>query len=140
MKQEEKQDYFKTELTYLKIERYQEDFKYLISNLPSYFFHIAASSTGKYHPSYALGEGGLLRHTKAAVRIAHELLEDPIIGDKYTEEEKELMIIALCIHDGLKLGKTEGKYTVFTHPLLAGEYIKENKDHLHFTDEEIDFL
>lgn len=140
MTKEEKISYFKTELGYIKTESYKEDFNYLISNLPDYFFEIEASSTGKYHPRYALGEGGLLRHTKAAVRIAYELLQDPSIGDKYTQKEKDMMLIALSIHDGLKLGKTREKYTIFTHPLLASEYVRENKSSMHFTEEEIDFI
>lgn len=140
MTKEEKCACFKTELGYIKIESDKEDFNYLISNLPDYFFEIEASSTGKYHPKYALGKGGLLRHTKAAVRIAYELLQDPTIGDKYTQKEKDMMLIALSIHDGLKLGKERQRYTIFTHPLLASEYVKENKEHLHFTEEEIEFI
>lgn len=37
---------------------------------PEYFWRIPASSTGNHHPHFALGEGGLVRHTKAAVWIA----------------------------------------------------------------------
>ena len=65
-------DYFKTEIGYIKNLEYVEDFKILIGLLPDYFFRVAASSTGKYHPAFSLGEGGLLRHTKAAVRIAYK--------------------------------------------------------------------
>ncbi len=135
-----KEDYFKTESTYIKNKAYLEDYRYLIRNLPDYFFEIPASSTGKYHPKYTQGEGGLLRHTKAAVRIAYELLNDPCIGDKYTDNEKDLMLIALTVHDGLKLGKDKSKYTLFDHPLQMANFIKENKKNLHFIDEEIDFL
>ena len=31
----------------------------LLDNIPEYIWHVGASSTGKYHPSYSLGEGGL---------------------------------------------------------------------------------
>ena len=34
----------------------------LLDNLPEYIWHVGASSTGKYHPAYSLGEGGLMRH------------------------------------------------------------------------------
>ena len=44
------------------------------------------------------------------------------------------------VHDGLKHGRVEEKYTRFDHPILIGEYIKENKDKLTLTDEEIDFI
>ncbi len=135
-----KSDNFKIEISYIKNRNYVEDYKYLIDNLPDYFFEVPASSSGKYHPRYALGEGGLLRHTKAAVRIAYELLQDPCIGKKYTNDEQDLMLIALTLHDGLKSGKEKNPHTIFTHPLLAAEYVKENKEHLHFTDSEIEFL
>ena len=135
-----KSDNFKIEISYIKNRNYVEDYKYLIDNLPDYFFEVPASSSGKYHPRYALGEGGLMRHTKAAVRIAYELLQDPCISKKYTNDEQYLMLIALTLHDGLKSGKEKNAHTVFTHPLLAAEYVKENKEHLHFTDLEIEFL
>jgi len=96
----EKVKYFEKELTYIKNERIKNSGIYLINHLPDYFFEIPASSTGKYHPNYALGEKGLLRHTKAAVRIAYELLINPIIGNKYTNDEKDIMILSLIIHDG----------------------------------------
>ena len=131
---------FEQELKYIKNESYKNDTMYLIDSLPDYFFEVAAASTGKYHPKYAQGEGGLVRHTKAAVKIAYELLADPAIGNKYTDDEKDLMIISLMLHDGLKLGKEKSKYTKFDHPLLVGEFIKENKANLNFSDDEIKFL
>ena len=55
------------------------------------------SALNKYHPEYALGNGGLLRHTKAAVRIGYELLSNPAIGDKYTSDERDLMLMGLLL-------------------------------------------
>ena len=131
---------FERELKYIKKDSYRNDAMYLIDALPDYFFEIPAASTGKYHPAYAQGDGGLVRHTKAAVRIAYELLENPTIGNKYTADEKDLMLIGLMIHDGLKLGKERNKYTQFNHPLLIGEFLKENKKNLNFSDEELQFI
>jgi len=129
-------DYFEKELSYMKNEKIKKDAIYLIEKLPSYFFEIPASSTGKYHPSYALGEGGLLRHTKAAVRIAQELLSDPVIGDKYTDKEQDIMLMGLMIHDGLKSGKEHSKYTKFDHPLLIVKLIEEEQNNLNLSQEE----
>lgn len=131
---------FSKELEYIKNKIFKADACYLIDGLPDYFFEVPASSTGKYHPEYALGDGGLLRHTKAAVRIAYELLSNPLIGNKYTEEEKELMLIALMLHDGLKSGKEKSKYTKTEHPLLVCEYIKENEHNLGMSVENMNFL
>ena len=131
---------FEKELKYIKNDSYRNDAMYLIDSLPDYFFEIPAASTGKYHPAYAQGDGGLVRHTKAAVKMAYELLADPAIGNKYTLDEQDLMIIGLMLHDGLKLGKERNKYTKFDHPLLVGEFIKENRANLNFSDDEIKFL
>ena len=131
-----KKDNFKVELSYIKDDIIREDCGTMIDLLPDYFFSIAASSTGKYHPSYSLGEGGLLRHSKAAVRIAKELLDDPIIGDKYTDKEKDLMIMGVMIHDGLKSGIPQEKYCRFDHPILMANYIEDNKDKLKMSDDE----
>ena len=45
---------FIKEIGYIKKERYRDNIKKLISYLPDYFFEIPASSTGKYHPKYAI--------------------------------------------------------------------------------------
>lgn len=135
-----KVNYFKKELGYIKNVDYVEDFKKLIELLPDYFFEVAASSTGKYHPSFSLGDGGLLRHTKVAVRIAYELLSNPCIGDKYTEREKDLMLIALTMHDGLKHGDPKETYTRADHPLLVSKLIKENKSKLKMSEEDVAFI
>lgn len=131
---------FSKELEYIKSEKIKSACQKMIELLPDYFFEVPASSTGKYHPEYALGEGGLLRHTKAAVRIAYELLNDPCIGDKYTQDEKDLMIMALILHDGLKSGLNHEKYTRFDHPILIADYIMDNEEELGLEVEEIEFL
>lgn len=130
------EEYFLEEISYIKNDKIKRSLIYMINKLPDYFFIVPASSTGKYHPSYACGEGGLLRHTKAAVKIACELLNDPAIGDKYTSDERDLMLMGLLLHDGLKLGKEESKYTRFDHPILMANYIEEEKDNLELTDSE----
>ena len=128
------------ELNYIKNPRYKESAEVIIGLLPDYFFEVPASSTGKYHPSFSLGDGGLLRHTKAAVRIAYEMFNDESITGAYSNNEKDLMLIALMLHDGLKSGLEKSDYTKFEHPLLICNYIKENKAKMKFTDKEINFI
>lgn len=135
-----KEEVFKIELSYIKNNRIKNACVEMIKLLPDYFFEVPASSTGKYHPEYALGEGGLLRHTKAAVRIGYELLNDPCIGDKYSNDEKDLMLMGLLLHDGLKSGLTHEKYTRFDHPILMADYIMDNEEALGLEVEEIEFL
>ena len=95
----------------------------LLDIAPAYFWHVAASSSGKYHPAYALGESGLVRHVKAAVRFGIELA--PIKG--FSELEVDYALAALILHDICKQGRNdEGEHTVFEHPLLAAQFIEEN--------------
>ena len=128
MKKTDKIAVFKTEINYVRDNALREDLKVLIGLLPDYFFEVPASSTGKYHPAFSLGDGGLVRHTKAAVRIANELLNNNTVGSKFSLHDKDLIIIALTLHDGVKSGMEHSQYTKFDHPLLASKLIMENKD------------
>ncbi len=49
------------ELRYIKNERIKESGKVLVEKIPSYFFTIPASSTGKYHPLFSQGTGGIIK-------------------------------------------------------------------------------
>ena len=135
-----REDVFKIELGYIKNDRIRNSCLSMINVLPDYFFEIEASSTGKYHPSYALGKGGLVRHTKAAVRIAYDLLSDACIGDKYTQDEKDLMIMALLLHDGVKCGAPKERYTRFDHPIMMADMLMDNEEIMELEVEEIEFL
>lgn len=131
---------FNQEINYIKDSRVKESLVYMIEKLPDYFFTIPAASTGKYHPEYAQGEGGLLRHSKAAMRIGYELLSNPAIGDKYTDLEKDLMLMGLLLHDGLKLGQPQEKYTRFDHPILMANFIESEANNLKISKEEVKFV
>ena len=135
-----KADVFKKELSYVKNKKYVDCAKNMIELLPDYFFSIPASSTGKYHPGFAQGEGGLVRHTKVAVRMCYELANNNSIGHSFTSDEKDLMLIALIMHDGVKSGIPKEKYTRVDHPLLAAKLIRDNKDMIGLSETEIDFV
>jgi len=119
--------YFEKEISYIKDIDKQDDIKVLINKLPDYFFLIPASSTGKYHPKFASTKNGLVKHTKVAVRIAYDLFETV---NNFTDEDKDLIIMALIMHDGLKKGIEEEKYTRFDHPLLVSKLIMESINEL----------
>lgn len=59
----------------------------MIKTLPEYWYHVGASSTGKYHPEYSLGEGGLMRHTVALIRILNYMLEARIFYSLFSTHE-----------------------------------------------------
>ena len=124
---------FEKELNLIIDDRLRENAKIILNNLPDYFYKIQAASTGKYHPSYALGDRGLIRHTKAAINFAKNLFDIYKLDNK----TKDLIIISLLIHDGLKKGFEEEKYTRFDHPLLIGELLIKIKNDLTLTDDEI---
>lgn len=135
-----KKEIFYDEINYIKDESLRKSLGKLIELLPNYFFKEPAASTGKYHPKYAQGEGGLLRHTKAAVRIGYELLQDLSISKKYTDHEKDLMLIALLLHDGFKKGLVEERYTRFDHPLIAAKIILDNASEVGLSKEDATFI
>ena len=134
------QNKFETELSYIKNERIRKSGKILVDLLPDYFFKIPASSTGKYHPKYTTGEYGLYKHVKAAVRIAKELLVLEMYQKIFNETEIDLIYLAIILHDGLKKGINEEKYTRFDHPILMADYIMDNKDKIDLTDNELEIL
>jgi len=123
---------FKTELDYIRNPDIREFTEKVLNKLPEYFFSIPASSTGRYHPSYALGDGGLIRHTQAAVRIAVELFRVDLF--KYTEDEKDMIISSLILHDGCKSGLNHSKYTVTEHPLVVAKFIKNDDELIECLD------
>lgn len=100
----------------------------LLNNLPEYVWHVGASSTGKYHPAYSLGEGGLMRHQIAVVRFLNFFLELEQYGARMTSRERDLMRTAALIHDGMKSGTQDdynkSKYTKFNHPILMAEVVR----------------
>lgn len=135
-----KVEVFNEEYKYIKNKKYRDNLKILVDLLPDYFFVEPASSTGKYHPEFSLGNGGLVRHTKVVARIGYELYQDESITGKFTESEKDLMIVGMILHDGLKSGLEKSKYTLVEHPLLMADYICKNKEKLTLSESEIDFL
>ena len=123
----EKIEYFKNELEYIKDLKIREFTEKAIEDMPDYFFEATSSSSGKYHPSYALGKGGLLRHTRAAVRIAVELFRMEMFN-YFGEEGKDLIISSLILHDGRKFGNTEGMHTLTEHPIIQAFSMENNTE------------
>ena len=105
-----KHEVFNTELSFIKDENIINSCATILDLLPDYFYVIPASSTGKYHPEFSLGDGGLVRHVKVATRLMKELIDNPSYTNNYTEHEKDLMLMSIIIHDGLKDGKDDFDY------------------------------
>ena len=128
MKQEEKLEALQSELNSIRTPEIKAFASWAVKILPNYFFEVPASSTGKYHPEYALGEGGLLRHTKAAVGIAATLLQTETFGNHYNQGQKDAILCALILHDGAKSGIPKQKYTIKNHPRAITAHLEKNVD------------
>jgi len=118
---------FKKELEYIKDESIRNFTEQTILKLPDYFFEMGASSSGKYHPKFCLGEGGLVKHVKVAVTIAMDLMQLEMMNS-YTDVERDIVISSLLLHDGLKKGLGDCKYTVTEHPLLIAQFVNEDSE------------
>lgn len=120
----EKYKVFEKELANIKDDSIRNFTINALKKLPEYFYEVPASSGGKYHPSYASGDGGLVRHTIAATRIAVELFRMGCFT--YTEQEKDIVLSALILHDGCKSGLDHSKYTLTEHPLIVAKFVKDD--------------
>lgn len=113
----------------------------LLDELPEYIWTVPASSTGKYHPAYSLGDGGLMRHQIAVVRFLNFFFELEQYGSKLTSREMDLMRVAGLVHDGMKSGTQEqfekSKYTKFEHPMLMAIKVRECTDYLPLNELEL---
>ena len=103
---------------------------YMEEATPDYFWTDGASSSGKYHPKFSQGEGGLVRHTKAVVMFAEELLR--MSSYAYMREEYKDYVIAACIlHDTAKYGISEyDKNEYKNHASNASKAFAEYAEHV----------
>lgn len=117
--------------------------KVLVEGLPGYIWEVGASSTGKYHPSYSLGQGGLMRHQIAVVRFLNYFFELEQYNTQFTSRELDLMRVAGLIHDGRKSGEQidyeKSKYTKFDHPIQMANVIR-SYDGEYLNHDELEFV
>ena len=93
----------------------------LIANADDYFFTVPASSSGKYHPPFDLGCGGLVRHTRCVAFMAMSIAESHCMSTL----DRDSLIVAAIAHDIKKQGNGNGNHTVFEHPIYAKNYVLE---------------
>jgi hypothetical protein len=74
-----------------------------------------SSSTGKYHPDHDNGDQGLIRHTKAVVRFAQELMRGRPLYDN--SGMSDLVYAACILHDMDKYNDEHPDHTNPEHPL-----------------------
>lgn len=131
MKREDKVAMFNNEINDIVNDDLRKLATEIIAGADDYFFTIPASSTGKNHPPFSSGEGGLVRHTKCVVYMVKCLCESFII-DEY---KRDMLIVAALAHDIKKQGDcAEGLgHTVHEHPKLAARHVYQT--YCMFSDE-----
>lgn len=116
---EDKVKFFVNELGDIIDPKIREFAKKMIEDADDYFFVVPASSSGKYHPTFDLGDGGLVRHTRCVAYYAGCIAESFM----FSQRDKDIIILAGLAHDIKKQGNGEGRHTVTEHPILAADYV-----------------
>lgn len=143
-----KSDVFNNELDFIVRPDVREFARTVLEDAPDYFFKSAASSNARFHPAYELGDGGLVRHTKAVFKffyyIAHLRQYD------ISERLIDLGYVACLTHDIFRFGddnaydkkikSREEISDVFEHPFLAAEFIRGYKGKNYLCDDEIEII
>lgn len=130
-----KKDVFNVELSKINDEKIRESTEIILELMPDYFYEIPASTSGRFHPDFSLGEGGLVRHVKVACRVGEELFRDSVFCP-FDEHKKDLIRMAIMLHDGFKSGISYSGHTAFHHPILMHDFIKDNMNKLPISEED----
>ena len=130
---------FMTEINKIEDVKLKKAAKAMTKDAPEYFWHIAASSTGKYHPKCDLGEGGLIRHSIMVSTVCDDLIAAEIFC-RDTQVIRDTAKIAALFHDVIKQGPVDengnhSSHTEFLHPKYAEEFVKS-----HLEDAKVDDL
>lgn len=83
-----------------------------------------ASSTGKHHPDFDNGISGTIYHTVAVYNVAKDLINN--MYENCPAVVKVNILAACLMHDMMKYGiDGKAKYTVFEHPILMADILRE---------------
>lgn len=138
MDKKERLKLFERELSYIYDDDVRDFAEEILTRANDYFFNVPASSSGKYHPLMSLGEGGLIRHTRAVAYFANEYARSEItFGGDFTERDRDLLVFCAIAHDIKKQGENGSTgHTVSEHPYLAAEFVKSINDEKGYLDKE----
>lgn len=81
---------------------------YLQTKVGAWFWESGASSSGKYHPTFTKGVGGLVKHTRAACMFLEELLRLNTYA-YMSDEYKDFARLAILLHDTCKYGTADAE-------------------------------
>ena len=120
----EKHEFFEREIQLIQSEDYRNFVRwYFDTCVGEWFWKSGASSSGKYHPQFTKGEGGLVKHTRAVVWMCEELLK--MSSYAYMKSEyKDYARVACLLHDTCKYGGLEEDHDCYKiHGELAADKI-----------------
>lgn len=105
-----------------KMRLYCED---MIKEIPDYIFEMPSSTTGKYHNKTQCQTHGQVYHIIMFAEIANYRLALKGNREKFkSAEQRDAIRCTAYFHDALKLGNNGSSYSVFDHPLLAAEWVR----------------
>ncbi len=132
----DKHEYFEREILNIESIDLQDFVRWFFDvHVGEWFWKSGASSSGKYHPPFAQGEGGLVRHTRAVAWVCEELLR--MSGYAYMKAEyKDYARVACLLHDVRKYGRsdTEDKDCYKEHGAIAAEDVATAWEEFHRDD------
>jgi hypothetical protein len=126
----EKHKFFEREILNIESIDLQDFVRWFFDNhVGAWFFKSGASSSGKYHPEFAKGDGGLVRHTRAVEWVCEELLR--MSSYAYMKAEyKDYARVACLLHDVRKYGgEDEENHDCYKeHGALAADAVADAWD------------
>lgn len=103
----------------------QDFVKACLKDVPEEFEKIPASTSGKYHPEKARGEGGLLWHVQRACWFGFKLIQ----ANKWEKNDikGDIVLAALILHDIGKKKDYKNYWEYVDHPKTAAKMIERHK-------------
>lgn len=118
---------FEREILFIQHEDYRSFVRWFFDEfVGEWFWKSGASASGKFHPQFTHGEGGLVRHTRAVAWVCEEMLR--LNTYAYMKDEyKDYARIACLLHDTRKYGEgnEENKDCYKQHGALAAIAINQ---------------
>lgn len=98
----------------------------MVQRIPDYIFDMPSSTSGKFHNKTQCQPHGQIYHILMFVEILNYILDLKYSKEKFkSPTQRDAMRCVPIFHDALKLGLNGSQYTVFDHPMLAGQWVRE---------------
>ena len=125
MTEEQKVAVFKPQLESFETEEMRLYCEDMIKLMPDYLFDMPSSTTGKWHNATQCKPHGQIYHILMFAEIVNYRLALKGNKEKFkAPEQRDAIRCAAYFHDAWKLGDGASSYTVFDHPLIAAEWVR----------------